>query len=984
MKEWKLDSRTSGDIIRSIKETAAQYTPEWNFNPEEPDIGSALAFVYADMLEGTAKELNRVGYKNQLAFFNSIGAELGSAVPARGYAVFNMVSGTSEGTEIPVHTGMTAELPEDKGGNAQFETEEDLYATPARPSCLYLTDGRQDGIYQIAEELEGCTEPVVLFREKGENLQAHELYIAHEEVLEIFGEAYLELSFYVRGGQLLDIKLLEALVDPECARFSYWSDEGWQSFDNVSLLQGKLLLHKRGEQLPFAKMKLGETDTYVVRCQVIDVSRAEAVSVEEIRLQSRGERLVPQSIYGASLECSPERYFPFGERIMPYEEVYFGSGEALTKRGARISLSFYMDFVQIPLETGQEESEREWKWIMKRSEFKPDPEYDITIGEVIWEYYNGKGWSRLFPDNEYSDVFSIQNGVLEQQKTITFTCPADITPILVNSCETCYIRARILKVNNLYKIKGKYIVPVLGNTIFSYSYRGMLKYPEIICLNNNLENKIIKEAELAAKQKDVRLFEVLEVKYKALYMGFEVPPKGSPIRMLVMMEDTLLGQRGSICWEYYSRKGWREMNLADGTRSLSRSGLVTFVGQDDFCKISKFGRELYWIRLRDESGFYEGNAVWKHYPVLKGIRMNAVGIRHMEREETELFTLDYYEEDCTFTLMYGNIDEISVEIKEGSQDEPCWEIWQEVQNLEDSPAGSRVYQVDRVAGVLRFGNGAYGQVPPFGREESIRVHYKCGGGSNANVGPGKVNKLNQTIGFVNSVENPEGLWGGLDAETPREALRRSSARLRHRGRAVTALDYEELAMEASRSIKKVRCFGGRNEQGEREAGAVTLVVLPDSEWMDKSQFYSVQEAIYSYLSSRMDPGILKRKQLYIIGPKLVEVKVVTEVVVNSFQDIFQVRRKVQNRIRTFLDPMEGHFDGKGWAIGQFPNAMQIQNALKEIPEIVQIEKVYLVTYINGARGRQEVEPEVIRRHMYILPVSGEHEVIVRVQDEKNF
>ena len=52
MKEWKLDSRTGGDIIRSIRETAANYTPEWNFNPEDPDIGSALAFVYADMLEG--------------------------------------------------------------------------------------------------------------------------------------------------------------------------------------------------------------------------------------------------------------------------------------------------------------------------------------------------------------------------------------------------------------------------------------------------------------------------------------------------------------------------------------------------------------------------------------------------------------------------------------------------------------------------------------------------------------------------------------------------------------------------------------------------------------------------------------------------------------------------------------------------------------------------------------------------------------------
>lgn len=979
MKEWKLDCRTSGDIIRSIKETAANYTPEWHFDPEEADIGSALAFVYADMLEGTAKEFNRIGYKNQLAFFNSLGAELGRAVPASGYGVFRIPEDAPEGTEIPAHTGMTADLDDEEGGSAQFETVEDLYATPAKPICLYMTDKTGDGIYQIAENLPEQTEPLILFRKKGENLQAHELYLAHEEVLGIFGEGYVEISFFAGNGQLLDAKLMEVFTDPESARFSYWSEEGWQPFEKASLLHGKLLLRKRAGQRPFAKLELGEINTYVVRCEILDINKAESISVEEIRLQSRGDRLSPQSIYGASVECSSEEFFPFGDRLSLFEEVYFGSGEALSKRGAQVSLSFQLDYIQIPLETGLGENEIEWKWVMKRSDFRPDPEYDVTIEEVIWEYFNGSGWSRLFPDKEYSDVFSARQGALSQQKTITFTCPMDMMPILVNSCETCYIRARILKINNLYKMKGKYIIPVLGNTLFSYAYRGMYRHPEMVCRNNNLEQKLFTGKQFMETKEAGKLFEGLEASQKALYLGFERPPEGAPVRMLLMMEDTLLGQRGSLSWEYYSRKGFREMNLADGTRSLSRTGLVTFVGQEDFCKIRRFGREMYWIRLRDESDFFAEDLNRKHYPVLKGLWMNAAQIRHMEREETESFTLEYYEENVAFTLMHGNIDEITVEVLGENREEALWETWRESVDLEKEPAGSKVYQVDRIAGVVRFGNGSYGQVPTFGREEGIRIRYKCGGGSRANVGPGQVNKLNQTVGFVTGVENPESLWGGLDAESPREALQRCSARLRHRGRAVTASDYEELAKEASRSLNKVRCFGGRNELGEREAGAVTLVILPDSSRMDKSQFYAVQKTIYSYLSSRMDPGILVRKQFYIVSPKLVEVRVMTEVVVGSFQDVFQVRRRIQDRIRGFLDPMEGHFDGKGWNIGQFPNAMQIQNALKEIPEIVQIQKVYLVTFINGPKGREEVEPEVISRHPYVLPVSGNHEVLVKVQ-----
>ena len=49
------------DIIRKIGAAAASYTPEWDFNPGDPDIGSALALVYADMLGETARQMDRLG-----------------------------------------------------------------------------------------------------------------------------------------------------------------------------------------------------------------------------------------------------------------------------------------------------------------------------------------------------------------------------------------------------------------------------------------------------------------------------------------------------------------------------------------------------------------------------------------------------------------------------------------------------------------------------------------------------------------------------------------------------------------------------------------------------------------------------------------------------------------------------------------------------------------------------------------------------------
>lgn len=978
-KEWISGANTETGIIGRIAATAANYTPEWNFSMENPDIGSALAYIYADMTADTLRQSARIEYKNRLAFFNSLGAEPRSASPAKGIAVLSLVQNAPGGTEVDACTGLTAEVSEADGGIARFETVEDLYVTPAQPVCLYLTDGNKDGFYKLSDDLQNQSNPIVLFKEKGENLQKHELYLAHDEVFGIQGEADIEISFYARKNQPLKENLLQALTDPENVRFSYWTGEAWQEFSQVLFLQEGISLRKEDSLPAFKKMRLGEADTYVVRCQVRNIVKTGQISVEEILLRSRGSKISPRYLYGAATECAPKEFLPFGERLNLYEEVYFGSEEALTKHGATVSLSFNLDFIQVPLETAIEDESVEWKWIMKRSDFRTEPEYEITIREVIWEYYNGNGWSRLFSSSEYSDIFNIYPATAGRQKTITFVCPKDMTPVLVNSCETCYIRARILKINNLYKIKGKYIVPVMGNLTFSYDYQDMKKPPQILRIENNGEQSTFSAGVMQETGQAIPLFTRLSEKEKCLYLGFRLPPVGSPVRMLWVMEDTLAGQRGAICWEYESSRGFREMNMADLTDHLSRSGLVTIVGEEDFKKVSHFGQEMYWIRLRDESGFYSVDKEKRIYPVLQNLWMNAVEIRHMEREVTERFTLDYYKEDCCFKLMHGNIDTILVEVLEGSEEEERWIIWEEVPDLELKPGGSRVCQVDRKEGILKFGNGSHGRVPPFGKFEGIRVHYKCAGGSRGNVGPGKVNKLNRTVGFVSNVTNPMPLWGGLDVETPEEAIKRCSAGLHHLNRAVTVGDYEELAMEATRVLQKVRCFGGVNSEGEKENGAVTLVVYPNKGQGDKNLFYTIQEDIRKYLALRMDQGILKRNQFYITGPKLVEVWVRAEVTVGDFQDIFGVRRRGQELIQSFLDPVTGHFDGAGWSIGQFPEVIQLQNVLKEIPEIAWISKIYFMTFINGPKGRAEVEPESIRRHPFVLPYCKKAEVLVTVK-----
>ena len=81
---------------------------------------------------------------------------------------------------------------------------------------------------------------------------------------------------------------------------------------------------------------------------------------------------------------------------------------------------------------------------MPKSAVKVEPEYDVTISKVIWEYFNGTGWARLFEDNRYDNVFTPEQFTGRQKKTLRFICPDDMSSAIVNSSEGRCIRARII------------------------------------------------------------------------------------------------------------------------------------------------------------------------------------------------------------------------------------------------------------------------------------------------------------------------------------------------------------------------------------------------------------------------------------------------------------------------------------------------------------------------------------------------------------
>ena len=71
-----IDTRTEEELLKEIERKAESYTPEWRFDRQHPDAGTALAFMFAKLHHRTISQFNRLLYKNQIDFYNRIGPAL--------------------------------------------------------------------------------------------------------------------------------------------------------------------------------------------------------------------------------------------------------------------------------------------------------------------------------------------------------------------------------------------------------------------------------------------------------------------------------------------------------------------------------------------------------------------------------------------------------------------------------------------------------------------------------------------------------------------------------------------------------------------------------------------------------------------------------------------------------------------------------------------------------------------------------------------
>lgn len=289
----------------------------------------------------------------------------------------------------------------------------------------------------------------------------------------------------------------------------------------------------------------------------------------------------------------------------------------------------------------------------------------------------------------------------------------------------------------------------------------------------------------------------------------------------------------------------------------------------------------------------------------------------------------------------------------------AFRIWREVENFTDLGPDDLVYVADRTTATITFAPAMYrkegeyqleGQpsalaaIPAAGRE--IRLWYRRGGGPSGNVAANTLSTLRDPLAGV-QVNNPEPATGGRAAETLENALFRGPQELHSLERAVTARDFELIALRSG-SVARARAFTTSTLWRHATQGTVEVLLVPTvpkesltegrigQQQLKEQQTEEARQRIQTVLDERRPLGTT-----CLVGwvhYKTVRVK--ARVVVHSEEDPAAVKTRVLRRLYETISPLPGERVGSsGWRFGQSLRASNVYDIILAEPGVSYIDQV---------------------------------------------
>jgi hypothetical protein len=977
-----------GELARRISRVPGlDHVKVKGWRPTQPlDAGGALIRIFGRFMELLVDRLNRVPEKNFLAFLNLIGADVQPPQAARAPLTFVLAEGSPVDGLVPAGTQAAAPPAEGEEEGVIFETDQELVVTRAQLKAVLVREPAGDQYGNYTERALGDKdEAFPAF--SGDQLIEHSLYLARDDFFTLPGPKTITLIFVAPpdAPQPANLPLT----------WSYWDGQNWEVLSVKSKTEnGQGIVTIENLPAPASRQINGQEAAWL-RAQLDVPLPSSPPAIEKITasVNIKRTRLAPDLAFANSLPLDLSKdFYPFGEAPRLNDAFYLSSQEAFSRPGAQVTVHLSLSDPQ-PI--------------------VPKPSADLVIA---WEVWTGNTWTIL-------EVRESPSGVAKfaTSGTLSFDLPKTIGPRLVNGETGYWIRARIVKGNfgtpvtaewnaeqNKIEMTGGFGPPSVA--LLSLGYKYAADGPLTACQTCNDFAYLDQTKELTEDGSFLPFTPSAETD-SALFLGFDQPFANRPVSLYVQVEPPspdevsppdlaamTITTRPQVTWEYAGPDGgWTPLGAVDETRAFVGRGLIRFIGPRDFTSRQLFGQALYWVRARSEGGEFAVrprlrrlllNTTWASQATtvqnetlgssngnpgqaFQLARVPALPGLCLEVREPEMPSP---EEQAEISTMEGP-DAITTILDAAGQPEEIWVRWHAVPDFHGSGPRDRHYTLDHLSGTVGFGDGRYGLVPPAGQNNVRAARYRSGGGAGGNRPRETVIQLRSSVPYIDRVTNFEEASGGADRQSLDRVKRYGPRQLRHRGRAVTAEDLEDLACAASAEVARAKAVpppqrpldlwldpGTKTPDTQQHqgihAGVTGLIVIPRSDRPRPVPSLGLLEEVKTYLLARCPV----EAELWVAGPHWVEVTVSLEFVPTSLAAADLARDRLTAALERFLHPLTGGPLGKGWQFGRRPRESDLY-ALAE-----SLEGVDHVLHLNIDPSEDKGLPD-----QYMI-FSGQHRI----------
>lgn len=448
---------------------------------------------------------------------------------------------------------------------------------------------------------------------------------------------------------------------------------------------------------------------------------------------------------------------------------------------------------------------------------------------------------------------------------------------------------------------------------------------------------------------------------RSLFIGLDATPSEAPVNVLLLVEERNHTLFAPMTIEALIANRFERIIANDATRALGESGVLGMTFTIPPTRADLFSQKgLTWLRLTPRAN---PSGEWK--PALRGAYLNAVWASAAESLTRELLGSSDGAPNMVVRLARPPVllNTLELRVKEPLDDQehaqlhkenPAnvvsevseldgrtshWVLWKQVVDPNDEPPDARVYALDESIGEIRFGDGRHGRIPPIGRDSIVAFRYKRtepGSAENGTV-PGNLIAARTSLNLVSPVATVETVTaadeaaGGAPPENDDRVLRFGYSRLRHRDRAVTLQDLEDLTGESSPDIAQAHAFARH--------GSVRLVVIMRGK--KPAPTTAQRRELRTYLLARAPASLGMTNALRIAGPNIRRLRLELTLRVSSLDKAGRLGNWVKEKVERFFDTSTGGVDEGGWPLGASPSEDDLAFALLDAADLESIKKITL-------------------------------------------